>query len=376
MTLSTNATGMYNQSANGTRVAECVPRTLCEWTSNDWMKIAQFEEKRALAEKVIYIVIIIFTILGNTLVLVATWRERDLHQPNKYFIACLALADLLVGVFVVPLRLYKLYLTNETQASISIHLHRFMVWIDTSVITASIYTLTIISFDRYLKISKPLLYRSRITTSVSLKIIFVICIFSSSLATYVTVPRSGSDATQLSASIQKQVKETQTILAIVSFFVPTIIMLIMYVLIFTVAHKRQKRLRNGGLGETFNVLDQRTAFRQDLKVIRMLFLVVGLFIICWGPFFIWWLLYLYYRRFIDYDNTSLSYWFRLRKIQTAIVILPLFNSLCNPMIYAWLDQTYRKAFKHLFHQLVCRENPRVQQHGDPNTIQLQLPGNR
>ncbi|XP_028398878.1 pyroglutamylated RF-amide peptide receptor-like [Dendronephthya gigantea] len=114
----------------------------------------------------------------------------------------------------------------------------------------------------------------------------------------------------------------------------------MYVLIFTVAHKRQKRLRNGGLGETFNVLDQRTAFRQDLKVIRMLFLVVGLFIICWGPFFIWWLL-------------SFNYWLRLRIIATTIGILHKSNSLCNPIIYAWLDQTYRKAFKHLF-QIMMR----------------------
>lgn len=271
----------------------------------------------------------------------------------------------------------KPYPANKTQAASSTHLHRFILLIYTSVITALICVLTIISFDRYLEITKPLLYRSIITTSISLKIILVICKSSSSLATYVNVPRSESDVTQLLASVEMHAKrKTQTTLATVLFLIPTIFMLIMYVLIFIVAHKRQKMLRNGELGEMSNVRNQRTALRQDVRGIRMLFLIVGLFIICCRPFFIWWFLFPYYRRFIDYDSTLLSYWFRLRKIQTIITVLPLFNNLCNPKICAWLDQTYRKAFKHLFYQLVCCEIPRVQQHDQANTIQSQLPGNR
>jgi hypothetical protein len=59
-------------------------------------------------------------------------------------------------------------------------------------------------------------------------------------------------------------------------------MLVMYVLIFHVAHKRQKMRRNGELGRIFNYPNQRTAFRQDLKVIRMLVVVAGVFILCRG----------------------------------------------------------------------------------------------
>ena len=46
----------------------------------------------------------ILIIMGNTLVLLATWRERSLHQPNKYFIGSVAVADLLVGIFIGPVR--------------------------------------------------------------------------------------------------------------------------------------------------------------------------------------------------------------------------------------------------------------------------------
>ena len=45
-----------------------------------------FFKQLFLADQILFIVIMILIIMGNTLVLLATWRERSLHQPNKYFI--------------------------------------------------------------------------------------------------------------------------------------------------------------------------------------------------------------------------------------------------------------------------------------------------
>jgi hypothetical protein len=118
----------------------------------DYSEVLDFLEKLVLSEMVIQILIIIFAILGNTLVLVATWRERSLHEPNKYFVACLAVADLLVGMIFAPLRLYQL-VNIENGGVTSIYFCRFYFWIDNFLQTASIYILTFISFDRYLKIS-------------------------------------------------------------------------------------------------------------------------------------------------------------------------------------------------------------------------------
>ena len=114
------------------------------------MSDSEFENQVLLADNILLILIIILIIMGNTLVLLTTWRERSLHHPNKYFIACLAVADLLVGIFIGPVKVYSLNLEYKSRLDISIHFCRFVVWIDTLMVTASVYTLTFISFDRYL----------------------------------------------------------------------------------------------------------------------------------------------------------------------------------------------------------------------------------
>ena len=142
-------------------------------------------------------------------------------------------------------------------------------------------------------------------------------------------------------------RQYSTIIAsVVFFFVPTLIITAMYTSIFYIAHKRQKMIRNGALGETVAADHQfqRKALLQDLKIIRMLALVVFTFFVCWAPFFIL-LLLLNYKE--DYIVMSLG----MRNLEIVVLvfisILPLFNSLCNPIIYAFFDRQYCKAFKRL-----------------------------
>ena len=362
--LSSNNTSTINNPRNETR---------CD---SDCMKFLKFLNQLLLAIKILYILICILIIKGNTLVLLATWRERSLHQPNKYFIACLAVADLLVGIFIGPVRLYHLSIVvDESQRATSIHLCRFLVWIDTLVVTASVYTLMFISFDRYLKISKPLQYRSKMTTSKSLKIVFIIWLISAAFATYAATPHSGSSGFLASGvslchdydrGTTSKRKAYETFMSVSVIFLPAMVILIMYALIFVVAHKRQKMLRNGELGETCTVQNRRSALRQDLKIVRMLLVVVGVFFFCWFPYGI--------TTFLKYYNNPLELagkrWNNFRSIfiyLTAAILLPLINSLCNPIIYACLDQTYREAFKHLF-QKMCRTRPNTQQ--QPAVIEL------
>jgi hypothetical protein len=316
-------------------------------------------------EKIMLIFIAIFTVLGNTMVLVATWKEKSLHQPNKYFIASRAVADLLVGTFVAPLWLFRFYKTESDESQHetipSYHLCDFVIWIDGFALTASIYTLTFIIYERYLNMSKARCNRLQMTTFKSLKIIFIIWLISAVFASYAATPFSGSIGILFTADVClfHVSKNFYTFEAVSVLILPTAMIVIMYRRIFLVAYivKRRNISQNGTnweLGQTRNHSKQQTIFLRDLKVLWTLFVSVGVFIVCWGPYLIWIFLKFYYPDVFDGDENSTSYWYSFLISRVVVFTLPLINSLCNPIIYACLDNKYKKAFKHLFQQIMCR----------------------
>ena len=347
MLLSNNTSTLYNY-------------TYGTWTGTDWMTILEFLNQLRLAMKILYIFSTVLIIMGNTLVLLTTWRDKRLHQPNKYFIACLAVADLFVGLYIGPLKFYYSSVSYNFISGTSVHLCRFFAWVDALVFTASIYTLTFISYDRYLKISKPLQYKSRMTITKSFRIIFTIWLISVSFATYAATPGSGSVGILIPLSLCltteiNKYKTFNTILSVCVYFVPAIVIMVMYASIFVVVHKRHKMLQNGELGETCsNLQRQRRGLRQDLKIIRTLLVVVGVFIICWFPLVIYKLLF-FYKSNIFYWYTPSGYMITVF-MSYLVDLLPLMNSLCNPLIYACLDQTYKEAFKSMFQRMMCQRN--------------------
>ncbi|XP_077001591.1 5-hydroxytryptamine receptor 2C isoform X2 [Tamandua tetradactyla] len=92
------------------------------------------------------IVIIIMTIGGNILVIMAVSLEKKLHNATNYFLMSLAMADMLVGLLVMPLSLLAILYDYVWP------LPRYLcpVWISLDVLfsTASIMHLCAISLDR------------------------------------------------------------------------------------------------------------------------------------------------------------------------------------------------------------------------------------
>jgi hypothetical protein len=303
-------------------------------------------EKNALWYTTMFLIILIIIVatLGNVIVLAATWMERSLHQPSKYFIACVAVADLLIGVLYGPIHLYN----HVHEAGItSIHLCRYYIWLNVFAESASIDTLTLISVDRYLKISQPLRYNLLMTTSKSFILIIIIWLISIAYATLAMFSFERSRGIHITLhGCTNQNSVFFTVSAISAFSLPTFMTLIMYTRILIVAHRRRRAARNGQLGQTNQIATRRTSFYQDLKNIRMMAIVVGAFIICWGPFFIFEILFIY-------NPQSIPQFFVQSDVAKVLVIdiLPLLNSVCNPIIYAYFDERYREAFKRLFKRM-------------------------
>ncbi|XP_038939044.1 5-hydroxytryptamine receptor 2B isoform X2 [Rattus norvegicus] len=121
--------------------------------------------------------VIIPTIGGNILVILAVSLEKRLQYATNYFLMSLAVADLLVGLFVMPIAL----LTIMFEATWPLPLALCPAWLFLDVLfsTASIMHLCAISLDRYIAIKKPIQANqcnSRTTAFVKITVVWLISI--------------------------------------------------------------------------------------------------------------------------------------------------------------------------------------------------------
>ena len=269
-------------------------------------------------------VIIMMTICGNILVIVAIVINPHLRITTNYFILNLAIADLLLGTTVLPF-----------SASLEVVNHwifgQFVcnIWaaLDVLCCTASIMSLCVISIDRYIGVTRPLQHSNIMTEKRGVIIIIVVWV----LATAISVaPLAGwKEPPPEDHTICEVTKQLGYVLFSVSgsFYIPLIIILVVYYRVYREASKQSRFLSTGtktthsdsgitlrvhtGKPKEENSFEQelpsspavrtgnRSAtrrsygtlagkvakFKREKKAAKTLGIVVGVFIMCWFPFF-------------------------------------------------------------------------------------------
>ncbi|OQR70152.1 octopamine receptor 1-like [Tropilaelaps mercedesae] len=94
---------------------------------------------------------------GNLLIIAAVLASNKLRTVTNYFVISLAVADLLVGLTVMP---YSITLEVFQAWPFGGHFCKIWLAVDVWLCTSSILNLCAISVDRYLAITRPMKYRS------------------------------------------------------------------------------------------------------------------------------------------------------------------------------------------------------------------------
>ncbi|XP_078087372.1 alpha-2Db adrenergic receptor-like [Mustelus asterias] len=176
--------------------------------------------------------IILLTMVGNILVVVAVFTSRALRPPQNLFLVSLASADILVAALVIPFSL-----ANEVMG----YWYFGSVWcgiylaLDVLFCTSSIVHLCAISLDRYWSVTRAVEYNLKRTPKRIKCMIGIVWLISAiiSFPPLVTMDSSKQGCCELN-------DDTWYILSscIVSFFAPCLIMILVYSRIYRVAKQR------------------------------------------------------------------------------------------------------------------------------------------
>lgn len=256
-------------------------------------------------------VFILVAIVGNVLVILSVVCNKHLQTVTNFFIVNLAMADLLLSTIVLPfsasLEVLGCWVFGRLFCNI---------WaaVDVLCCTASILSLCIISVDRYIGVKHCLKYPCIMTERKAVVILVLVWVVS----TVISVgPLLGwKEPPPLDDSICRITEEPGYALfsSLFSFYLPLMVILIMYFRVYVVARRTtssleagMKRERNQSVEVVLRIhcrsgmegvrpdskgqplrssLSVRLMkFSREKKAAKTLAIVVGMFILCWLPFF-------------------------------------------------------------------------------------------
>ncbi|GFS92216.1 octopamine receptor Oamb [Nephila pilipes] len=126
-----------------------------------WFRQELFDNAKNISIIIILGFINAIVIVGNLLVVMAVFASAKLRTVTNFLIVSLAISDLLVGLAVLPysisLEVLELWIFGELWC-------QMWLAVDVWLCTASILNLCAISIDRYLAITRPVHYRTIMST--------------------------------------------------------------------------------------------------------------------------------------------------------------------------------------------------------------------
>ena len=263
--------------------------------------------------------LMLLSILGNALVLVAILRTPSIHSPSVIFLCNLAVTDLLVGLVVQPA-----YIAEQIVRTVSA-LQEAVTGMGFAGCGVSLWTMTAITVDRFLALHYHLQYPNLMTTSRAIYTIItiwcIITLFSFSILWSLSV---------------------YYFFATFCITICLLVCLVCFIKIYRIVRRHQLQIHVQQQAVENSTDTNKQQIRQSTRKAKNIFIYFLAMILCYSPFSI--------AVFIS-GFTSID----LKVVATFSLTAVLMNSSINPFLFCWRMTELRAAVFKTVKLFSCRE---------------------
>ncbi|KAJ8032515.1 Neuropeptide FF receptor 2 [Holothuria leucospilota] len=287
---------------------------------------------------VLMVILGVIGVIGNTLVCIIIIRAKFLHNLTNYLILSLAFADLSASFFLVT-NVFPLeagLVTTPPQGMVAaeifcrLYSSRHFFWVS---VTASVFNLIFVTFERFFAIVYPLhypIYFDLRKVQIMVFLSWAVSNIQEAFAFFINFYIPEKQTCGYGYSNEQVGILVGVFVFLMSYFLPLIIMIIAYSLIFI---NLKKEAHPGDQSQTQVQADSMSRARK--KVVQVLILVVIAFTVLWTP-------------------NQVTYFFENLKVELVPTdhtfyklfrVMAFANSVINPFIYAFKYKQFRKGFR-------------------------------
>ncbi|KAM4678450.1 neuropeptide Y receptor type 2-like [Discoglossus pictus] len=282
-----------------------------------------------------YSLIILLGLIGNSLVIYMIMKYKNMRTVTNYFIANLALADLMVDSLCLPFTLVYTLMDEWKFGLVLCHLFPYAQAMSVNVSTL---TLIVIALDRYWCIVYHL--NSRISKNLSFLIISITWLAAAIFAIPMAIFREYrfEDLPFINLKIavcaEKWPSNNSRDATIYSLFM----LLLQYVLPLVVICYAYVRIWFK-LRSHISPIPRSENQQRRRNTTKMLVMMVVVFAVCWLPFHV-------FQLAIDLDRALAFHEYKL--LYTIFHVIAMCSTFVNPLLYGWMNKNYRNGFLMFF----------------------------
>ncbi|XP_059551103.1 pyroglutamylated RF-amide peptide receptor [Myotis daubentonii] len=313
-------------------------------------------------------------LFGNTLVVYVVARSKAMRTVTNIFICSLALSDLLIAFFCIPVT--TLQNVSDTWLG-GAFVCKMVPFAQCTAVVTEILTLTCIAVERHQGLVHPLRAKCRYTNRrafTTLGVVWLVAVIVGAPMWHVQRLEIKYDflyekqhvccLEEWSSPVHQKVYTT--FILVILFLLPLLVMLSLY---SKIGYELwiHRRVGDSSVLRTIHGNEMSKIARKKKRAVAMMVTVVALFAACWAPFHVLHMLVEYSSFEEEHDEVTIKMTF------AVVQFLGFANTICNPIVYAFMNENFKKNFLAAVCCCVVREtlSPAWRRRGPSGTAMTQ-----